>query len=377
MTRSRRARLWGCGMVLAAGLGWWTSPGRCGTVSFNPQGMAVLAAAAAPGQRVEVGRVYFDSYRRNLYAGLPAWDLFMQPASDRLQGDLGDLPLSRLTWSLVRYPGYTTVVPPTPLGPGNVHVARIQWGGMHEMRWWFEPQPWDTAGAEPYTVPILYTVSVTDVDARAFVYLAFPNPFDPDAGQPLRVWVRYGQWADDQGTTSVTAILGVVPSNRPFEAGGSEPYCTASAVYSYGTTLSLVNRNQPPWIHPDWFEMTWDGRTTAGQPVPDGDYCLAILFSPPGAAVVEVPLRVARSGRAGTALRVQVVQSAGGQPVENATVHVAGPGGVEGRQLVTGPDGVAVVQGLARERYLVWADAPGYQPARAWVDLTQRSASAG
>ncbi|HEY8486454.1 MAG TPA: hypothetical protein VIL11_03585, partial [Limnochordales bacterium] len=44
---------------------------------------------------------------------------------------------------------------------------------------------------------------------------------------------------------------------------------------------------------------------------------------------------------------------------------------------MTGPDGVAVVQGLARERYLVWADAPGYQPARAWVDLTQRSASAG
>ena len=367
------AAVWLLSGAAVAGLG----AGAAASVALTPEGMGVLAAAARPGERVEVASVYFDSFRRNTSLGLPAWDLYMQPAGDRLQSSSASLPLHRLSWSLVRYPGATVVVPPTPLGPGQIHVAQVRWSGPHEMRWWFQPAWGDVPTSEPYSVPILYTAVLSDVDARAYPYLAHPNPFDPGAGQPLRLLVRYGTWEGDAGLTAFTAIFMVIPSDRPFESGGTEPYCTQGAVYSSAVRVPLANRSGPPWVHPDWFELAWDGRTSENQPVAPGDYCIAVVFNPPGVTAVEVPLRVVRSQGGTASLRVQVLDAGTGRAIPGATVSVARDGLPEGRRLLTGGSGAVALSGLAAGRYRVRAEAAGFRAEEQVVELGAADGGAG
>lgn len=363
---------WGIAAGVAVGLG---AGAWAGTVQLSPDGQGVLGAAARPGERVHVASVYFDSFRHDPESGLPTWDLYMQPAGDRLQGSVSSLPLYRLSWSLLRYPGATEVVSPTPLAPGSIHVARVSWEGLHEMRWWFQPTWEDRPAAEPYSVPILYTVALSDVDARAYPYLAYPNPFDPQAGQPLRLLVRYGTWENDQGLTAITAMVIVAPSDRPFESGGSQLYCTQSAVYAAAVQVPLHNRSLPPWVHPDWFELVWDGRTFDNQPVPAGDYCLSVVFTPPGVTAVQVPLRVVPSQAAAASLQVQVLDGRTRQAISGASVSVAKDGLPEGRRLLTGSDGAARLGGLLPGRYRVRAEAAGFRAAEEVVEV--RPASRG
>ena len=359
---------WKAGVALVVVLLAGPHGARGAPQGVTPAGQGLLAAAALPGYRVEVASVYLDAFRFYPSLGPSAWDIYMRAAADVLQSPGGQLPLHRLSWSLLRHPSGTVVVPPTPLGPGEIHVARGEWDAAYEMRWWFEPAWGDRPTAEPYSVPILYTVVVGDVDARAVPYLAYPNPFAP-GGEPFRLLVRYGSWEHDAQVGSFTAILIVSPADRPFDSGGPPPFCTRPAVYSAYVPISLRDRSGPPWVHPDWFELVWDGRDSAGQPVAPGDYCVDVVFSPPGVFAVQVPLRVRPPSQEAASLQVQVVDATTGRRLPGASISLGPAQGPPGRTVLAGPDGSALFSGLPAGFYRVSAGAPGFRSQQRQVRL--------
>ena len=94
-----------------------------------------------------------------------------------------------------------------------------------------------------------------------------------------------------------------------------------------------------------------------------------MVFTPPGATAVEVPLRVVRSQAGAASLRVQVLDASTGQGIAGATVSVARDGLPDGRRLLTGASGTVALDGLGAGRYWVRAEAPGFRAAQQGVEL--------